>query len=134
MRVGLLMALALGATASAQSRPPTDSPPTSLQSLPSGPNYISAPVWAHKPNANELWDYRPERAAREGIAGGGVVDCKAEVDGHLTDCRTIEVRPAHQDYEFAAKLVTERLYRLKPTTADGQPVAGKRVLVVVLWK
>jgi len=63
-----------------------------------------------------------------------VVDCVAKADGQLTGCKTLEVRPAGWDYEFAGQKLVERTYRLESTTSDGEPVAGKHVLVTVIWK
>jgi len=124
----LLAAVTLGGAASAQS------PPTVLQSLPGGPGYITAPDWASKPGKGTLDLYRPERAYLAGVPGGAVVECVAQTDGHLIQCKTLEVRPAGWEYEYAGPKAVSSLYRLKPMLANGQSVAGKRVVVTLIWK
>jgi len=97
----------------------------------SGPAYINVPDWASKPQASALALYRPIDAQ---VPGGAVVDCAARADGRLVDCTTKEVRPSGLHYESAGPLAVERLYRLKPTLADGRSVAGMHVVVTVIWK
>jgi hypothetical protein len=124
---GALVITAYGASASAQN---TDTTPQG-GTPPGGVEYINAPEWASKPQASDLAPYRPIDAS---VPGGAMVDCAARADGRLVDCKTTEVRPSGSHYEFAGPLAVERLYRLKPTLADGRSVSGMHVVVTVVWK
>ena len=98
---------------------------------PDDAGYIPNPDWAMAIRQDELDLYRPIVAHNP---GGAIVDCAAKADGHLVDCKTVEVKPTGVHYEDAARLVAMRLCRLKPTLPDGTSVAGKRVRITVIWR
>lgn len=81
----------------------------------------------------DIGAYYPDRAARLEIEGRVVLDCEVLETGFLTNCQVIEETPP--DFEFgAAALRMSRLFRMKPMTRDGVPVAGAKVKVPLVFK
>ena len=114
--------LAFGTTTAAEVAPA----PT-----PDDAGYIANPDWAAPIRQSELDLYRPIDAHDP---GGAIIDCGVKADGHLVDCKTVEVKPTGVHYEDAARLVAMRLCRLRPTLPDGASVAGTRVRIAVIWR
>jgi protein TonB len=90
--------------------------------LPPGHTIIGA-QFAQLPSADDMAQYYPERAQRLEKTGTATIKCTVTDIGRLTGCAVIDEDPPA--YEFGdAALKMAHLFRLNPTTADGDPVGG----------
>ncbi len=93
---------------------------------------IERPDWLQKPTDEDLSKYYPERAKTENMSGKVTIACMVTAEGLLTDCTTVTEQPA--GYGFgAAALALSSFFLMKPKRIDGQPVAGGKIRVPVIF-
>lgn len=136
--LNVLSILMFVAVLAAAEPPPLRIPPAPVSSAPQAPvppvlagprpSIIRMPDWAGRPSGADVARLYPERAQRLEMEGRVVLLCNVEANGFLSGCRAIEETPP--DFGFGeAALQMSALFRLKPMTRDGQPVAGGTVRI-----
>ena len=71
-------------------------------------------------------------AVKAGVSGQAVIQCGVLADGHLDRCAVVAEQP--QGLGFGeASLEMGTLFKMRPTTADGQPVDGAQVMIPFNW-
>ncbi len=76
--------------------------------------------------------YFPDRAQRLNVNGKASLSCTVTEQGKLTDCSITNEDPPDQGFGDAT-LKVAKIFKLKPKTLDGAPVAGGKVQVVIRW-
>lgn len=89
----------------------------------SGPE-IKNPAWVHSPHQPWAEPFMPERSARSRQKGEATVHCVATATGALVNCWVQQEAPTGWGFGDAALKILQHA-RLKPLTADGDPVAGR---------
>lgn len=114
-------------------------PPVGIPYAPPSPpppgrgSLIVGPQWARKPNGEALARFYPDRATRLEREGSATIQCIVDAGGLLTACEIIAESP--RDFGFGeAALKMSRLFKLKPLTRDGQPVAGASVRIPLVFR
>ncbi len=115
--LGLVVSLALAGSATAQ----TPSP---------GREIVDGVVWKSKPNANDMANYYPYRAMRQGIGGWALLRCRVSADGRLEACRAPASFPKDEHFDDMALKLADK-FRMAPATTDGQPVAGAMITIPI---
>jgi TonB family protein len=90
----------------------------------------SGPVWDKAPDRADWAKAYPAKAAQAGMSGAVQMRCSASEAGALQDCTVISEAPIGQGFGAAALSLAAGM-ELKPTTADGKPVAGRSFIVPV---
>jgi len=90
----------------------------------------SGPVWEKAPDRADWAKAYPARAAQAGVSGDVKMRCAATEAGLLQSCTVIAETPAGQGFGAAALSLAGGM-ELRPTTADGKPVAGMSFIVPV---
>lgn len=89
---------------------------------------IVNPDWQRRPTAEDIARYYPKAALKEDLAGRVVLSCTVEVDGRLSACTASQATPQGAGFEEAAVAMSE-VFRMRPQTRDGRPVAGGTVKI-----
>lgn len=93
----------------------------------------SGPVWEKAPDRADWAKAYPAKAAQAGLSGDVKMRCSASAAGLLEDCAVVSESPTGQGFGAAA-LSLARGMELKPTTADGKPVAGRSFIVPIKFE
>lgn len=94
------------------------------------PHVITSAAWLSRPSGDQLAKTYPERAARLGVSGSVVLDCRVLPSGSVGTCDVISETPTDQGFAKAA-LSLGHLFRLKPRTEDGHAVDGGTIRIPV---
>src|SRR5580704_6782629 len=94
---------------------------------------LNDPVWAKAPDRTEWAKAYPAEAAKAGISGAVKLKCAASAAGLLQDCAVLQETPAGQGFGAAALSLAAGM-ELKPTGLNGQPVAGRNLIVPVKFE
>jgi TonB family protein len=98
---------------------------------PSGaPSVITNPDWQRLPTGQDMSKYYPKAAMREDLAGRALLTCSVAVDGRLTNCTATQATPEGSGFGEAAVAMSE-VFRMRPQTKDGKPVAGGFVRIPI---
>lgn len=93
----------------------------------------AAPSPARGPTAADIGRVYPERALALEVEGFARILCTVTAEGLLTDCSVAsESDPTMGFGEAALKLAP--IFRMRPTTADGQPVGGAKVTIPIQFR
>jgi TonB family protein len=105
-------------------KPPPPAPPPP----PAHAAVISNPDWIRIPSGDDVNRYYPDRATRFNMAGSAKMSCVVTASGTLSDCSVVSETP--EGYGFGdAALKMAKLFKMKPSTRDGQAVGGASVTV-----
>jgi protein TonB len=114
--------------------PPTTGPvaPTTVTMTPPaplGPRIVRAD-WLTKPGPREFERFYPDAALRRSTQGGATLNCTVTARGDVSGCRVTAEAPANMGFGAAA-LKLSKYFRMRPQTADGQPVDGAEVNIPI---
>ncbi|WP_309645576.1 TonB family protein [Phenylobacterium sp.] len=109
--------------------PPILAPPTVTPTPPAGPIFLQ-PSWLTKPGAREFARFYPDSALRREVGGLAMLSCTVRAAGTLAGCQVLSETPASEGFGRAA-LRLAPYFRMRPLTADGQPVDGGQVRIPV---
>jgi TonB family protein len=93
---------------------------------------VTQPDWVRKPSMEQLMKVLPNAAAK-GQDGSAIIGCQVNIDGALHDCKVLAEAPLGMGFGPAAVALAP-LFRMKPMTLDGKPVAGGEVKIPINWK
>jgi protein TonB len=94
---------------------------------------VTSPDWLRRPTASDMERYYPERALSMEKNGEVRMTCKVKADGTLEDCKISSETPSGFNFGSSA-LKMAGLFKMKPETRDGEPVAGASVTVPIVFK
>ncbi|KQZ06085.1 transcriptional regulator [Caulobacter sp. Root1455] len=114
--IGGLALVGAGAVWAANPRPPA---PT-----------IVKPDWIERPTGADLARVYPAAAAKTGLEGRAAVGCEVARDGRLENCVIRTEAPEGAGFGQAALDLTPS-FQMSPTTLDGHPVGGGRVVIPI---
>jgi len=97
---------------------------------PAKPAAIQNPDWLRRPSADDMARFYPDRAERMNIEGRATIACTVDAKGALQACGVVSETPDDQDFGQAA-LRMSKLFRMRPMTVDGEPVAGGTVRIPI---
>jgi periplasmic protein TonB len=100
---------------------------------PPRPTVITNPDWLRQPDADDLARFYPDRAARMSVGGRAVLHCAVTVSGTLTECSVASEEPSDQEFGSAA-LKMSKLFKMRPQTRDGVPVAGGQINIPIRFQ
>ena len=120
LAVAVAMLLQAAPVSEGKAAPPAAPPPH--------PIVMTDADWLRRPSGEDLMRYLPDRAQRAGVEGQVTMTCVVTDKGQLSDCTVIEESPIN--YGFGAAAVKlGKLFRMRPVTRNGQPVAGGTVTI-----
>ncbi|MBV9995457.1 MAG: TonB family protein [Caulobacteraceae bacterium] len=94
------------------------------------PAVITHPDWVHQPSADDVTEYYPAAAVRTSMGGRAILECGVGIDELLEYCVVREETP--EGYGFGdAALRLSHLFKMRPMTRDGVPVAGAKVVIPI---
>lgn len=94
---------------------------------------VADPDWSSKPSASDLARLYPRKASGLGKVGMVVMRCRVEKTGALSACAIMRETP--RDIGFGkATLQMAPLFRMKPKSVSGRPVAGAIVVIPVKFQ
>jgi TonB family protein len=97
---------------------------------PSQGRTVVDPDWSSKPSGSDLVRFYPPKAMALGKEGMAVIRCSVERTGGLSACAVVRETP--RDAGFGkATLRMAPLFRMKPKSVGGRPVAGAMVTIPV---
>ena len=120
----------VGAACQLKSGAAADPKVAEAQSLGAERGVITWPDWASKPDANAFAGAYPSAAQSAGVSGGATISCRVLASGSLTGCAVIDESPAGFGFGGGA-LRLARLFRMRPMTIDGKPVADGEVEIPI---
>ena len=94
---------------------------------------LNDPVWERAPGQDDWAKVYPAHAAQAGISGAVRMKCAATSAGLLANCAVIQETPTGEGFGAAALSLTAGM-ALKPTGGDGQPIAGRNLIVPVRFE
>jgi TonB family protein len=94
---------------------------------------LGDPVWDKAPDRADWAKAYPTAAAQAGVAGSVKMRCSAGATGALQGCAVVSESPAGQGFGAAALSLAAGM-ALKPTAADGTPIAGRNLIVPVKFE
>jgi len=93
---------------------------------------ITNPDWIRTPNGDDYARFYPDRASRMSIGGRVVLHCTVSGAGTL-DCSVSSEDPPDQEFGSAA-LKMSKLFKMRPMTRDGAPVAGGTINIPIRFQ
>jgi TonB family protein len=94
---------------------------------------LNDPVWDRAPGQDDWAKAYPAHAAQAGISGAVKMKCAATADGMLSGCAVIQETPSGEGFGTAALSLASGM-ALKPAGENGQPVAGRNLIVPVRFE
>lgn len=104
--------------------------PPPLVLAPSRPSVITEPQWLRRPSAEDLDAFVPDEARAQLVSGVASMQCDVAANGRLENCFVHSEAPEGWGYGRAV-LHAAKLFRMRPRTVDGQPVAGAKVRIPI---
>ena len=100
---------------------------------PPRPTVISNPDWLRRPSGEDMAQYYPERAQRMSVGGHVTMLCTVNANGTVSGCEITAENPSDQEFGSAA-LKLAKLFKMRPQTRDGVPVAGAKVTIPIAFQ
>ncbi len=97
---------------------------------PSQARTVADPDWSSKPAGGDLVRFYPPKAFAKGLEGMAVIRCRVERTGALSACAVVREGPQGAGFGKAT-LQMAPLFRMKPKSVRGRPVAGAMVTIPV---
>jgi TonB family protein len=91
---------------------------------------VVQPDWSSRPTGADLVRLYPADAIARGLGGMVLMQCRVERGGDLTDCGILREGPQGAGFGAAA-LQMAPLFRMKPMSRNGKPVAGGVVRIPI---
>lgn len=121
-----------GPVATFTEKAPPDAPPAATGTKPTPPApppVINSPTWIRQPSAEQLMRAYPDRAIDRGIGGVVTLNCLVQLNGTVTDCRTISEPDGPYGFGRAAQGLA-RYFQIAPRTVNGA-AEGSRVNIAI---
>jgi hypothetical protein len=100
---------------------------------PSQPAVVTRPAWSSTPNGADFAHLYPAKARAEHVAGMAVMRCRVGLTGALSGCAIVREAPRGMGFGDAT-LRMAPLFRLKPGSVNGTPVAGAIIHIPVQFR
>jgi hypothetical protein len=97
---------------------------------PTAENPVTHPIWTRRPSQDDLMRLYP-RGVR-GIKARVVASCLIDAAGKFSSCEIVQEVPALRGFGEAT-IRLSMLFQMKTTDADGASVAGRRLVLPVVW-
>jgi TonB family protein len=94
---------------------------------------LNDPVWAQAPGQEDWAKAYPAHAAQAGISGAVKMKCAATSAGLLAACSVVQESPSGEGFGAAALSLATGM-ALRPQGANGEPVAGRNLIVPVRFE
>ena len=94
---------------------------------------VTHPDWSSLPKASDLARFYPRKQSIAGVEGMAVMRCRVRKTGALSACRVVRETPQGSGFGAAA-LRMAPLFRMKPMSEDGKPVAGGIVIIPIKYQ
>jgi protein TonB len=91
------------------------------------------PQWLRKATGEDVGHIYPPDALRRSVEGIVMVTCQVTEKGEMADCNVEQEAPADEGFGDAA-LKLMPLFRMRPPTRDGVPVAGATVRLPIQFR
>ncbi len=99
-----------------------------------GPGSGVGPIILKGASAREIFEDTPRELRRRARGVDVTVTCVIRLDERVEGCRVVDERPAGQGFGAVAVRIAESRFRIRPARgASGQPVAGGRITIGVIW-
>ncbi|WP_332765932.1 energy transducer TonB [Phenylobacterium sp.] len=96
------------------------------------PSVVTNPDWIERPDAEALARVYPAIAQLLGLEGRATISCSINAAGVLHACSAVSEQPTGLGFG-AATVEAAALFRMKPKTVDGTPVAGGTVRIPIRY-
>ena len=100
---------------------------------PSPSRTVVDPDWASRPNGSDLVRLYPAEARSRRLGGTAVMQCQVGQSGALSACAIVREGPPGLGFGNAV-LQMAPLFRMKPMSVGGKPVAGGIVRIPVKFR
>jgi TonB family protein len=97
------------------------------------PSVITMPDWLRRPTGDELEHFYPRVASQLEIQGSARIACVVDGDGGLFACEVQAEQPTGLGFGAAAVRMAP-IFRMRPMTRDGSPVAGGRITIPIAFR
>lgn len=94
---------------------------------------ITHPDWEQRPTGADLARFYPAEAVKQKLPGEVLMECRVETTGLLSACHVLRQSPEDAGFGDAVLKMSD-LFRMKPPTRDGRPVAGGVVRIPVAFR
>ena len=94
---------------------------------------LTNPDWMRKPTGEDVARYYPDRAQRMEVEGRASLSCRVSARGTLEGCTVTSEEPADVGFGDAAMKLS-KLFKMRPSTKDGQPTDGGQVRIPIVFK
>ena len=91
--------------------------------------YEQHPDWVRRPDVNDLAAAYP--AGAQVRSGSAKLDCAIMASGYLGPCAVVSESPEGRGFGAAAMSLA-RIFAMRPIGPDGQPVAGKHIILPII--
>jgi TonB family protein len=91
---------------------------------------VTNPDWVRRPTGEEMSNFYPRVAQLVGLDGHVTIECGVTAEGGVENCAVLSETPVGMEFGKAAVAMAD-LFRMKPKTIDGAPVAGAKVIIPI---
>lgn len=94
---------------------------------------ITNPDWRSRPSGADLARWYPPEAARNGVTGHAVIECRVAVSGRVEDCIVLSESPEGMGFG-AATIGISSAFRMTPMRVNGQPYGETLIRLPMNWR
>jgi TonB family protein len=98
-----------------------------------GPGVVRKPDWETQPSGEDMASFYPAVAQFLSVEGRVFISCTVATSGILRTCQAVDEQPKGLGFGEAALGMTG-LFRMRPMSIDGDPVAGATVRIPINFK